>query len=72
MPATTPLVSIVMPFRNTAAYIPECIASIQKQSYVNWELHAVNDHSEDIFDGEYAEMLFQNTLYPGVFYSIWS
>lgn len=47
MPAPTPLVSIVMPFRNTADYIRECIGSIRDQTYTNWELHAVNDHSED-------------------------
>ena len=47
MPSSTPLVSVVMPFRNTAAYLPECINSIKKQSYTHWELHAVNDHSED-------------------------
>lgn len=47
MPATAPLVSIVMPFRNTAAFLPECLASICDQSYQHWELHAVNDHSED-------------------------
>lgn len=47
MPHSSPLVSIVMPFRNTAAYIHECIDSILNQTYTNWELHAVNDHSED-------------------------
>jgi len=47
MPHPTPLVSIVMPFRNTASFIPECIASILNQTYTNWELHAVNDHSKD-------------------------
>ena len=47
MQASSPLVSIVMPFRNTARFIPDCIASIRKQHHSNWELLAVNDHSED-------------------------
>lgn len=47
MAAPTPSVSIVMPFRNTAHFIPDCIASIRNQNYTQWELHAVNDHSED-------------------------
>ena len=36
-----------MPFKNTAQYIDECIQSIKLQSYENWELLAVNDHSTD-------------------------
>lgn len=42
-----PRISILMPFRNTAAFLEECLASIRGQSYENWELIAVNDHSED-------------------------
>ena len=41
------MISIITPFKNTAAYLPECIQSIQNQSEQNWELIAVNDHSED-------------------------
>ena len=41
------LVSIVMPVKNTSLYLKECINSIIEQSYVNWELLAVNDHSSD-------------------------
>ena len=37
-----------MPFRNTAEYLPECIASIVGQSYPHWELLAVDDHSSDM------------------------
>jgi len=40
-----------MPFRNTEVYLPECIQSIRTQTYENWELHAVNDHSEDFSHG---------------------
>lgn len=42
-----PLISILMPFRNTEAYLPECLESILDQSYQNWELIAVDDHSTD-------------------------
>lgn len=42
-----PRISILMPFRNTAAFLEECLTSIRGQSYENWELIAVNDHSED-------------------------
>ena len=42
-----PLVSIVMPFKNTAAYLPDCINSIIDQRFTHWELIAVNDGSED-------------------------
>ena len=42
-----PLVSIVMAVKDTAIYLPECLDSILAQSYQNWELIAVNDHSTD-------------------------
>ncbi len=42
-----PLVSIVIPFKNTAAFIKACLQSICKQTYENWEVIAVNDHSTD-------------------------
>jgi len=40
-------VSIIMPFRNTAEFLSECLDSILQQSYSNWELIAINDRSED-------------------------
>ncbi len=42
-----PLVSIVMAVRDTAPYLPGCLDSIIEQTYQNWELIAVNDHSSD-------------------------
>ena len=42
-----PLVSIVMAVKDTEPYLPECLDSIQAQTYKNWELLAVNDHSVD-------------------------
>lgn len=41
------LVSILIPFKNTEEFLPECINSILEQSYDNWEALAVNDHSTD-------------------------
>ncbi|WP_350288654.1 glycosyltransferase [uncultured Croceitalea sp.] len=41
------LVSIVIPFKNTAQYLTECLNSILIQSYKNWEVIAINDHASD-------------------------
>ena len=41
------LVSIVMPVKNTSLFLRECLNSILQQSYINWELLAVNDQSTD-------------------------
>lgn len=40
-------VSILMPVRNTALFLEECLDSILAQSYLDWELIAIEDHSED-------------------------
>lgn len=42
-----PMISILMPFRNTSSFLRECLESILAQSEDNWELLAVNDHSTD-------------------------
>lgn len=47
MNTTTPLVSIIMATKDTAPYLVECLDSIIAQTYSNWELIAVNDHSSD-------------------------
>lgn len=41
------LVSILMPVRNTALFLETCLDSILAQSYIHWELIAIDDHSED-------------------------
>ena len=42
-----PLVSIIIPFKNTVTFLAECIDSILEQDYKNWEVLAVDDHSTD-------------------------
>ncbi len=41
------LVSIVMPAHNAAGFISESIASVQKQTFENWELLVIDDASQD-------------------------
>ncbi|AUS07123.1 glycosyltransferase family 2 protein [Pseudotamlana carrageenivorans] len=43
----TPLVSILIPFKNTKNFITNCLTSIIQQSYTHWELLIVDDHSTD-------------------------
>lgn len=42
-----PLVSILIPFKNTEKFIKACLDSIIVQTYTNWELLIVDDHSSD-------------------------
>lgn len=42
-----PLISILTPFKNTSAFLQECLESIIQQSYSHWELLIVDDHSSD-------------------------
>jgi teichuronic acid biosynthesis glycosyltransferase TuaG len=42
-----PLVSIVMPAYNAAGFIGAAIDSVIKQTYPNWELIIIDDHSKD-------------------------
>ncbi|HEX6747280.1 MAG TPA: glycosyltransferase [Longimicrobium sp.] len=42
-----PAVSIVLPFRDEAAFLPECLASIRAQTLDDWELLAIDDGSAD-------------------------
>ncbi|WP_373057247.1 glycosyltransferase family 2 protein [Zunongwangia sp. H14] len=41
------LVSIIMPAYNAAQFIMKAIASVQKQTYTNWELLIIDDNSKD-------------------------
>lgn len=42
-----PLISILTPFKNTSKFLPECLESITLQTYSNWELLIIDDHSSD-------------------------
>jgi len=42
-----PLVSIIMPVKNTVQFLEQCLDSILDQTYTNWELLAVDDSSSD-------------------------
>jgi glycosyltransferase involved in cell wall biosynthesis len=42
-----PVISILMPVKNAAPFLPDCLRSIIHQSFTDWELVAVNDHSTD-------------------------
>ncbi len=43
----TPLVSVLIPCYNAAAYVEETLHSIIAQTYTNWECIVVDDHSSD-------------------------
>lgn len=47
LPAKPPLVSGIMPAWNAAKYIRESIASIQRQSFRDWEIVVADDGSDD-------------------------
>lgn len=44
---TDPLISIITPVYNGAAYIDDAVRSVVAQTFENWELILVNDGSED-------------------------
>jgi glycosyltransferase involved in cell wall biosynthesis len=41
------LISVLIPFKNTSDFITECLQSIVNQTYTNWELIVIDDHSSD-------------------------
>jgi glycosyltransferase involved in cell wall biosynthesis len=47
MNSNAPFVSVVTPFYNTEAYLADCIESVLRQTYENWEYVLVNNCSTD-------------------------
>jgi glycosyltransferase involved in cell wall biosynthesis len=47
MDSRSPFVSVLTPFHNTQDYLAECIESVLKQTYDNWEYVLVNNCSTD-------------------------
>lgn len=43
----SPLVSVIVPSFNHGRFLPECLASVQAQTYPHWEAIIVNDGSTD-------------------------
>lgn len=46
-PATTPLVSVLIPARNEAAIIAQTVRKWQQQTYANYEVIVLDDNSDD-------------------------
>lgn len=42
-----PLISILIPFKNTQEFLVECLDSVINQTYTNWELLIIDDNSTD-------------------------
>src|SRR4051812_36798071 len=42
-----PTVSVLIPVRNTARWLPQTIRSVQAQTFADWELIAIDDGSTD-------------------------
>ncbi|WP_299253612.1 glycosyltransferase family 2 protein [uncultured Lacinutrix sp.] len=42
-----PLISVLIPFKNTQEFLSECLNSIINQTYTNWELLIIDDNSTD-------------------------
>lgn len=64
MNSTSPFVSVVTPFYNTENYLAQCIESVLKQSYDNWEYVLVNNCSTDrsVQIAEHYARLYPNKL----------
>ena len=57
VPADAPMISVLVPARNEARNIVDCVGSLLRQAYPNYELIVMDDQSDD-GTGELVERLF--------------
>lgn len=65
MPANSPLVSVIIPAYNQAAYLPEAVKSVFAQTYHPLQVMVINDGSPDNCEAVVQEL---QTIYPGLEY----
>ena len=63
VPVDAPMISVLVPARNEARNIVDCVGSLLRQAYPNYELIVMDDQSDD-GTGELVERLFAE--HPGV------
>ena len=61
---STPLVTVVIALRNESAHLPALMQSLQQQTYPNFEVLLVNDHSDD--DSEAVFTLFSDNRFTWI------
>jgi glycosyltransferase involved in cell wall biosynthesis len=64
MKVTNPLVSVIVPTKNSAATLAACLQSIKEQTYCGIELIVVDNHSTDATQ-EIARQFTENVLVTG-------
>lgn len=60
----TPFVTVVVALRNESAHLPALMQSLQQQTYPNFEVLLVNDHSDD--DSEAVFALFSDNRFTWI------
>jgi glycosyltransferase involved in cell wall biosynthesis len=59
----TPLVSVIIPTYNHAQYLGRALQSVLDQTYVNWEVIVIDNHSEDNTDEVMASFIDSRITY---------
>ena len=68
---TTPLVSVVIPSYNHAQYLGRALQSVLNQTYKNWEVIVVDNHSTDNTD-KVIEYYLDSHLYHNLYSNCFS